>query len=298
MSAPYRRIQVPVAGGELTVGVWGVGEPATLLVHGITGSHLSWSLVAEKVAGDGNGLGTGTVIAVDLRGRGGSGELPGPYGMARHADDCAAVLDALGAGRVVVAGHSMGGFVAVVFADRHPDRVSRLVLVDGGPPPPMPPGKTPQDRLAATLGPALERLTMRFASREDYRDHWRSHPALKTWTPAIQSYVDYDLTGAAPALRSKVNRDAVRDDSVDLQEGDALAGGWARLRHDAVFLRAERGLLDQPVPLYPDPEPIAVRMPLRTLPGTNHYTILLSEAGAGPVAATVRSGLHSEPAAD
>jgi hypothetical protein len=162
----------------------------------------------------------------------------------------------------------------------------------------MPPGKTPQDRLAATLGPALERLTMRFASREDYRDHWRSHPALKTWTPAIQSYVDYDLTGAAPALRSKVNRDAVRDDSVDLQEGDALAGGWARLRHDAVFLRAERGLLDQPVPLYPDPEPIAVRMPLRTLPGTNHYTILLSEAGAGPVAATVRSGLHSEPAAD
>ncbi|WP_279580907.1 alpha/beta fold hydrolase [Fodinicola feengrottensis] len=146
MSAPYRRVEVPVNGGFLTVGIWGVGEPATLLVHGITGSHLAWSLVAERVAGDGNGMGTGTVIGLDLRGRGGSGEVSGPYGMAQHADDCAAVLASLGAANVVVAGHSMGGFVAVVLADRHPDRVRRLVLVDGGPPAPVPPGDTAQDR--------------------------------------------------------------------------------------------------------------------------------------------------------
>ncbi|WP_222853366.1 alpha/beta hydrolase [Fodinicola acaciae] len=290
MTSPYRRLQVPVPGGGLAVGVWGVGEPLTLLVHGITGSHLAWSLVAEQVAGDGNGMGTGTVAGVDLRGRGDSGSVAGPYGFARHADDCAAVLDRLGAAEVVVAGHSMGGFVSLVLADRHPERVSRLVLVDGGPPLPPPPGDTAEERIATVLGPAVQRLRMRFPSRVAYADFWRAHPAFAEWNAAIQSYVDYDLTGTEPELRSKVSEAAVREDSVDILEGDALREAWQRLRHDAVFLRAERGLLDQPVPLYPEVAPIEAKMPVRTLAGTNHYTILLSEKGAAPVAAAIRTG--------
>lgn len=289
MIAPYRRIHVPVSGGQLTAGVWGVGEPLTLLVHGITGSHLAWSLIAERVAGDGNGMGTGTVVGIDLRGRGDSGDVSGPYGFAQHADDCAAVLDHLGAASVVVAGHSMGGFVSLVLADRHPDRVSRLVLVDGGPPLPPPPGDSAEDRIAGVLGPALQRLRMRFPSRAAYADFWRAHPAFTEWNAAIQSYVDYDLTGTEPELRSKVSEAAVREDSADILEGAALRDAWARLRHDAVFLRAEKGLLDQPVPLYPDVAPIEEKMPVRTLAGTNHYSILFLEKGAAPVAAAIRT---------
>ena len=52
------------------------------------------------------------LIAPDLRGRGRSNTLPGPFGMTRHADDMAAVLDFLGVPRAVVVGHSMGGFVS------------------------------------------------------------------------------------------------------------------------------------------------------------------------------------------
>ncbi|MET8638677.1 alpha/beta hydrolase [Streptomyces sp. NPDC004680] len=277
----YRRMSVPLADGELTAGVWGSGNRAVLAVHGVTSSHQAWRLVAERLPED------TLLIAPDLRGRGDSAALPGPYGMARHADDCAAVLDALGCADAVVAGHSMGGFVALVLADRHPQRVQRLILVDGGPPLPLPPGETPEEQLAAVIGPAAARLTMRFHDREAYRDHWRAHPAFADWSPAVEAYVDYDLTGEPGDLRSKASADAVRDDSVDLHTGRAAAGAWSRLRHEVQFLRAEFGMLGALPALYPDPAPIAARMPVRTVDGSNHYTILLGTDGADSVAATL-----------
>jgi lipase len=274
----YRRIRVPVPGGELAVGVWGNGSRAVLAAHGVTSSHRVWRLIADR-------LPAGTVLAApDLRGRGDSGGLPGPYGMARHADDCAAALDALGYTEAVVAGHSMGGFVALVLADRYPERVRRLVLVDGGPPLPLPPGDTFEARLAAVIGPAAARLTMRFPDRDAYRAYWRAHPAFADWTPAIESYVDYDLTGEPGRLRSKASADAVRGDSIDLHTGDASVGAWSRLRHEALFLRAEYGMLGGPPALYADPAPIADRMRVRVIGGTNHYTILLGAPGAAAVA--------------
>ncbi|MGA8118139.1 MAG: alpha/beta hydrolase [Actinocatenispora sp.] len=277
----YQRIQVRVAGGTLTGAIWGDDGPVVLAVHGVTSSHLAWAAVARKLTGV-------RLVAVDLRGRGDSGALPGPYGMAQHAADCVAVLDALGvAGPVPVTGHSMGGFVAVVLADEHPDRVSRLVLVDGGPPLPAPPGD-PMEALAASIGPAADRLRRRFADRAQYRDFWRAHPALYNWTPDLESYVDYDLTGEEPELRSKVSLDAVREDSVDLLTGDTLPAAWRRLRHDALLLRAERGMLDEEIPMYPDVDALTATLPVRTVPGTNHYTILLGDPGAVAVASALQ----------
>jgi pimeloyl-ACP methyl ester carboxylesterase len=277
----YQQIRVPVTGGELAVGVWGSGTRAVLAVHGVTSSHQAWQLVAERLSAD------TLLVAPDLRGRGDSGALPGPYGMARHADDCVAALDALGYADAVVAGHSMGGFVALALADRYPERVRRLVLVDGGPPLPLPPGDTPDERLAAVIGPAAARLTMRFRDRDAYRAHWRAHPAFADWTPAVEAYVDYDLTGEPGSLRSKTSADAVRDDSVDLYTDDVPARAWSRLRHETLFLRAEYGMLGALPALYPDPAPIAARMPVRTIDGTNHYTILLGARGAAAVAETL-----------
>src|SRR5690606_30778701 len=126
-----------------------------LAVHGVTSSHKSWPLVAAALDGV-------RVIAPDLRGRGRSNQLPGPYGMPQHADDLAAVLDAFGADSAVVVGHSMGAFVSVVFSHRPPERVSELVLVDGGLPLAVPEGIAPDELTKAVLGPAQARLTMTF----------------------------------------------------------------------------------------------------------------------------------------
>ena len=73
------------------------------------------------------------LLTPDLRGRGTAAGWGPPYGMARHAADLAGLLDERNVTEpVVVAGHSMGGFVAVVMAHLFPDRVRSLVLVDGG----------------------------------------------------------------------------------------------------------------------------------------------------------------------
>lgn len=264
---------VPVPGGTLAVGQWGSlrDGPPVLAIHGITANHLAWGLVASLVAGP--------VVAPDLRGRGDSGTLPGPYGMAAHADDCVAVLDALGVDRATVVGHSMGGFVAAVLAHRHPDRVARLVLVDGGAPLPA------VADVDTALGPAVRRLDMRFASREAYRDFWREHPSFARWHPAIEDYVDHDLTGVEPSLRSKVNGVAVRADFTDLHTGADPRAAYETLPRDTPFLRAERGMFDEPTGLYPDPD--AIKLEVSTVPGVNHYSILLGDAGARAVAAAL-----------
>jgi pimeloyl-ACP methyl ester carboxylesterase len=198
--------------------------------------------------------------------------------MTTHAADCVAVLDALGIEQATVVGHSMGGFVAAVLANRYPSRVGRLVLVDGGVPFDIPADTDPQ----TVLGPAVQRLTMRFASREEYRDFWREHPSFESWNAAIESYVDYDLTGEPPELRSRVNADAVRADYLDLLTGDEPKTAYAALPRDTVFLRAERGMFNEPTGLYPNPD--AIDLKVTTVPGTNHYSIVLGDDGARAVA--------------
>ncbi|UUL76555.1 alpha/beta fold hydrolase [Pseudarthrobacter sp. Fe7] len=199
MTAPahteYTTLDVPVRGGTLRTAIWGPSDPAAatvLAVHGVTSSHMQWAVLAGALPGV-------RIIAPDLRGRGRSSSLPGPYGMAAHAQDLTDLLDAVDAGRVVVLGHSMGAFVAEVFAHQYPDRVSSLILVDGGLPLPVPPGVTIPQAIQAILGPAAARLSMTFPDHETYLDFWRSHPAFTDgWNDAVEAYARYDLRGEAP----------------------------------------------------------------------------------------------------
>jgi lipase len=158
-----RLLDVPVDGGELRVLQWGTGRRVAVAVHGITASAMSWQAVARQMPPG------WTLAAPDLRGRGSSAHLPGPYGLERHAADVTAVLRHFG-GRPVLAGHSMGAYVALLTRDAHPNLLRRLVLVDGGLPLPMPDGVDPEVALEAAIGPAIARLRQTFPSTEAYLD--------------------------------------------------------------------------------------------------------------------------------
>ena len=283
----YDTHDVPVAGGSLRVGRWRNGEgPVVLAVHGVTANHLAWAAVADHV--------TGTVLAPDLRGRGLSGELPGPAGLAAHVADLVAVLDDAGVERARLVGHSMGGFVVAAFAEAHPERVERVLLVDGGLPlAEPPPGLTPEQVLSATIGPAADRLRMTFADTAAYLDFWRPHPALGPhWSDRVEEYLAYDLTGEPPECRSRVSLAAVRDDSADLLDAAAVRRRARALPDGTVFLRAPAGLMAEPGGLYP-PELVArhradfPNLELRDVPDVNHYTIVMAEPGASEVAAAL-----------
>ncbi|PZF79961.1 alpha/beta fold hydrolase [Jiangella anatolica] len=97
--------------------------PAVLFVHGFLLDRTMWR--DQVVALEG-----WRRIAPDLRGMG-SSDAPGrACGMGAYADDLAVLLDALGVERTVLCGLSMGGYVALEFLHRHPDRVAALVVMD------------------------------------------------------------------------------------------------------------------------------------------------------------------------
>lgn len=293
-AARYETRDVAVDGGSMRVGVWepassAPGPVATVLaVHGITANHRCWPLLAQS-------LPNVRIVAPDLRGRARSNTLPGPYGLSAHAADLARVLESLASGPAVVVGHSMGAFVSLVTADRHPELVSALVLVDGGLPLPVPPEASVDDVVQAVLGPAAERLAMTFPDRRAYQAFWQQHPAFADdWNPVVAGYVDYDLDGEEPGLRPSTSFDAVAADSRDITVGVALPEALERLRHPARLLLAERGLLDQVPPLYPDDAlaPWREQLPqlrMDRVDGVNHYTVILHERGTTSVAAAVRT---------
>lgn len=100
------------------------GGVPILLVHGLAGSSLTeWYQVAPKLAVDRH------VIMVDHRGHGLSAPGDVRFDVADDADDLAGTLDAIGVGQVDVVGYSMGGIIAQAFAQRHPGRVRKLVLL-------------------------------------------------------------------------------------------------------------------------------------------------------------------------
>ncbi|MGS0688892.1 alpha/beta hydrolase [Nakamurella sp. GG22] len=298
-SKRYRTVEVPVRGGAMRVGVWepeGAGgaqqgdpqPPTVLAIHGVTASHRCWPLLAAA-------LPEWRLIAPDLRGRGRSNGLPGPYGMAQHADDVAAVLDHLGVPAAVVAGHSMGGYVTVALHHRHPARVASVVLVDGGIPLPRPEGLTDEEFVDAVLGPVRARLSMRFDSRESYQQLFRAHPAFASdWSDAVADYADYDLVGDPPDLHAATVGAAFVGDSMDQQDVEWLIPGLQGLPERTPFLRAPRDLLDREPGLWPPAwiEEWQQQLPaidVREVPDVNHYTIVLSERGAAAVADAVRS---------
>jgi pimeloyl-ACP methyl ester carboxylesterase len=91
------------------------------------------------------------VIAPDLRGHGRSELPPGPCSMDEYADDLAGLLGRLDVGKAIVAGLSMGGYVAFALWRRHPERVSALALVDTRAEPDSPQAQEARDAAAARV---------------------------------------------------------------------------------------------------------------------------------------------------
>ncbi len=292
-------VEVAVRGGKLAVAHWtgtGGGTPI-LMVHGISASHLAWSRVVNAPA-----LREHDIIAPDLRGRGASNALPGPFGLLQHVDDLCALLDALALPQVCFVGHSMGAYIGVHFATREAQRVASMVLVDGGVALPLPAGLAPATLLEKILGPALARLSREFESRDAYRAFWREHPAFQdagAWNEDVEAYFDYDLIGEPPHMRSRVCEAAVREDGLGPMQ-PAMVTLMNDIRVPTLLTTAVRGLMNQPEPLMPVAAVqarCAVNPALRwrELPDTNHYSITLG-AGAAPLASEI-AAFHAQHSA-
>jgi len=115
-------LKLRVNGIQLAYERRGRGKPL-LLLHGYPLDHTIWDAVVPLLEHDFD------LILPDLRGFGESEAPRTPYLLTDMAADLAALLDALGIERAAVAGHSMGGYIALAFARAWPQRLRGLGLV-------------------------------------------------------------------------------------------------------------------------------------------------------------------------
>ncbi len=113
---------------------WGnEGAPPLLLVHGGRDHAHTWDWVARDLARDHH------VIAPDLRGHGDSAwAIGGMYAMADFVLDIAQLLEAVALFPMTIIGHSLGGAVSLMVTALQPERVAKVVAIEGlGPSPEM-----------------------------------------------------------------------------------------------------------------------------------------------------------------
>ncbi|MFF0153497.1 alpha/beta fold hydrolase [Micromonospora sp. NPDC005203] len=241
--------EIDVGPVRLRVRHGGAGSPVVLL-HGHPRTHATWHRVAPLLAE------RHTVICPDLRGYGGStkpAETPdhSAYAKRAMARDVIALLDALGHQRAAVVGHDRGSYVAMRTALDHPERVSRLGVLDGVP-----------------IGAALATCDARFAARWW---HWfflgqTDKPAERlinadpdAWyggSPAEmgeEAYADYHRAIHDPATVHAMCEDYRAGLGPDRAADDADRAAGRKIFCPVLFVWAER---DDMVELHGDPATI------------------------------------------
>jgi pimeloyl-ACP methyl ester carboxylesterase len=111
-------------GTPISFNVYGSGEPTLVFVHGWCCDARYWRMQVPHFSE------RYLVVTLDLAGHGHSGMLRSQYSMSAFGEDVKAVTEAIGAERVILVGHSMGGSVIAEAARLMPDRVSGLIGVD------------------------------------------------------------------------------------------------------------------------------------------------------------------------
>jgi pimeloyl-ACP methyl ester carboxylesterase len=235
------------------------GAPPVLAVHGLTANSRCWDTIADALGP------AHRFLAVDLRGRGRSGRPADGYSVAAHVRDLVGVLDGLGLARAVLMGHSLGAFIALATAAEHPDRVERLVLVDGGA------DLAPEhmERVLAAIRPALARLGTVFPSMEDYLGRMRAAPYLQPWSEAIERHCRYEIEPAPGGVRVNIDPAHIAEEAAHLR-ALRCESFYPRVRCPVLILRATEGLLRPDDVLLP---PEAIERMQRALPSAQHVDV-------------------------
>ncbi|MFC4784096.1 alpha/beta fold hydrolase [Nocardioides sp. MAHUQ-72] len=240
MTAGWGRVERPDA--EIWYYDTAEDKPIVVLLHGLAGYALEWGATIEALRQD------WCVVAVEQRGHGSSTRRPDDVSRQAYVDDVLAVLDDLGVDQVPVVGQSMGANTAMLLAARAPERVDRLVLVEGG---------LGGDSTAATdgIGEWLASWPVPFEDREEFLDFFRSSRMVaETWADGLEQRPD----GLWPQWDAEVLTRAV----AHLHEREHLEE-WSQVHAPTLLVRGEHGSLpDRQVEsmcaLRPDTEVITV----------------------------------------
>jgi len=258
-------------GVKIQLAQWDGKGKAILCIHGITANCRCWDVIASGLSP------AHRVVAMDLRGRGLSESPDSGYSISHHCKDILSVLDDLHLEKAIIMGHSLGAFISVVFGAEHPERVDRIILVDGG-------GKLSDIQMAkvfAGIKPSLDRLGRIFPSFEAYLNLMKSAPFFKSWSPALETYYRYEIEEVDGGVRSRINPAHIREERENLGKVD-ISQFYDKISSPVLILRATHGMVAEDDLLLP--QDVAERMVKKIsdaryvdIPGTNHYSIVFEK---------------------
>jgi len=255
-------------GVNIQLADWAGKGKNVISVHGLTANCRCWDVIAPAVAPKHR------LLAVDLRGRGLSDKPETGYSEEHHLRDLTCVMDDLQLENAVLMGHSLGGYISMGLAARHPERVAGLILIDAG-------GDLSQahwDKVTAAIKPAIDRLERSFPSVDAFLDLMKLAPFLQPWSDEIETYFRYDVVEDEGGVRSRIQPAHIREEVSNKRETGA-AQYYSKLNCPVLILRATEGILTPDDILLPDH---AVEKMMNAISnvrcvditGTNHYSIL------------------------
>jgi pimeloyl-ACP methyl ester carboxylesterase len=252
----------------LQLAIWEGYGKTILSLHGLTANCRCWDVIASALTP------RHRLLAVDLRGRGLSEKPLRGYSERQHAADIRSLMDDMKLEKVVLMGHSLGGYIAMQLAAQSPDRIEGLILIDSG-------GDLPQehwDRVGAAIRISVERLDQIFPSFQAFIEMMKIAPPLQPWLKAFETYFRYDMEEVEGGVRSRIRKEGILEEMANKRE-TATAHLYPKMTSPVLILRATEGILSPDDILLP--EPVMDRM-LKEIPhacrydvkGTNHYGII------------------------
>ena len=231
MGSNSRAIELRVFSGRLHALRSGRADgPPAMCVPGLSANCRSFDAIAATLADGGH-----DVVAVDLRGRGRSpATAPGTHGWRQHAQDVLDGAARLGFTSFDLVGHSMGAFVSMQAAALAPDRIRRLVLIDGA--------GAPEPAALPPILAAVQRLGVVYPTREAFCAVVRDAGAAQPWEGLWEAHYLDELEDVPSGVRARTSKEAVLEDLTYGSKQDARTF-WPQLTMPTLLVRAARPLL-------------------------------------------------------
>lgn len=255
-------------GVEIQLARWEGNKEQILCIHGLTANSRCWDRIVSELTPEFR------FLAMDLRGRGLSDKPHTGYSIEQHVRDMICLLEDRKLQQVTLMGHSLGAYISLAFAARHPGRVKKMILIDAG-------GHLSQsqwDKVHVAIKPSVDRLGQIFPTFTDYTAPLKQAPFLQPWSPFLDTYFHYEIEDVNGGVRSRTPVEGILEEISNIREFDA-ARLYPLIACPVLILRATHGILSKDDMVLT--EDAAERM-VREIPdaecvdvtNSNHYSIL------------------------
>jgi 2-(acetamidomethylene)succinate hydrolase len=193
---PYQAHDVRLpAGHSLRYYEWAGSGTNLVLLHGSSSYGLQWQWVADHLSERFH------VYSLDQRGHGDSGRPDGEYAAEEYADDVHQFVAEVGLDKIVIAGNSLGGRVAQVYAAEHPEQCAAAILLAVH----LSNFYHDRERMAAVLKSACTMLNSptEFASREEALAFLKASRGERETEASLNHRIDHNMNQIGSGFRVK-----------------------------------------------------------------------------------------------